>query len=110
VNKIAHAASARARAAAAVCMCARIPASSLKSLSLTHRGSPLPLSNAKRARRARRALQLPPEAWLRFCPFNCSLTYLTIRPTGSVSCRLLGDVGHLPYDMVTFSKHRGYNW
>ena len=56
------------------------------------------------------ALQLPPEAWLRFCPFNCSLTYLTIRPTGSVGCRLLGDIGHLPYNTVTFSKHHGYNW
>ena len=31
-----------------------------------------------------RALQIPPEAWLRLCTFNCSLTYLTIRPTGSV--------------------------
>jgi serine/threonine-protein phosphatase PGAM5 len=26
-----------------------------------------------------RALQLPPEAWLRLCVFNCSLTYFTIR-------------------------------
>lgn len=31
-----------------------------------------------------RALQIPPEAWLRLCTFNCSLTYLTIRPTGTV--------------------------
>ncbi|MGK3735575.1 MAG: serine/threonine-protein phosphatase PGAM5 [Bacillariaceae sp.] len=37
-----------------------------------------------------RALQIPPEAWLRLCTFNCSLTYLTIRPTGTVSCRMLG--------------------
>lgn len=57
-----------------------------------------------------RALQLPPEAWLRFCPFNCSMTYLTIRPTGSVSCRMLGDTGHLSYNASTFSKHHGYNW
>ena len=57
-----------------------------------------------------RALQLPPEAWLRLCTFNCSLTYLTIRPTGSVSCRMLGDIGHLPYQMSTFSQHRGFNW
>ena len=57
-----------------------------------------------------RALQLPPEAWLRYCPFNCSLTYLTIRPTGTVSCRLLGDIGHLPYGSSTFSKHHGFNW
>jgi len=57
-----------------------------------------------------RALQIPPEAWLRLCTFNCSLTYLTIRPTGTVSCRMLGDVGHLPYGMTTFSMHPGFNW
>lgn len=57
-----------------------------------------------------RALQLPPEAWLRFCNLNCSLTYLTIRPTGSVSCRMFGDIGHLPYSQSTFSHHHGYNW
>lgn len=57
-----------------------------------------------------RALQLPPEAWLRMCTFNCSLNYLTIRPTGSVSVRMLGDIGHLPYDHNTFSMHAGYNW
>ncbi|CAB9502658.1 protein phosphatase PGAM5, mitochondrial [Seminavis robusta] len=57
-----------------------------------------------------RALQLPPEAWLRLCTFNCSLTYLTIRPTGGVSCRTLGDVGHLSPELVTFSGHHGFNW
>jgi serine/threonine-protein phosphatase PGAM5 len=57
-----------------------------------------------------RALQIPPEAWLRLCTFNCSLTYFTIRPTGTVSCRMLGDIGHLPYDLVSFSGHHGYNW
>ena len=57
-----------------------------------------------------RALQLPPEAWLRLCTFNCSLTYLTVRPTGTVSCRMLGDIGHLPYGMSTFSMHPGFNW
>lgn len=57
-----------------------------------------------------RALQLPPEAWLRYCPFNCSLTYITIRATGSVSCRMMGDIGHLPYGKSTFSKHHGFNW
>ena len=31
-----------------------------------------------------RALQLPPEAWLRLNPFNCSFTYLTIYPSGPV--------------------------
>jgi len=57
-----------------------------------------------------RALQLPPEAWLRLCVFNCSLTYFTIRPTGTVSCRMLGDIGHLPYELSTFSMHTGFNW
>jgi serine/threonine-protein phosphatase PGAM5 len=57
-----------------------------------------------------RALQLPPEAWLRLCTFNCSLTYFTIRPTGTVSCRMLGDIGHLPHELVTFSMHSGFNW
>ena len=57
-----------------------------------------------------RALQLPPEAWLRMCTFNCSLTYLTCKPSGSVSLRLLGDVGHLPMDLVTFSEHHGFAW
>jgi serine/threonine-protein phosphatase PGAM5 len=57
-----------------------------------------------------RALQIPPEAWLRFCIFNCSLTYLTIRPTGTVSCRMIGDIGHLDYELSTFSMHHGFNW
>eukprot|EP00523_Entomoneis_sp_CCMP467_P012533 CAMPEP_0168787822 /NCGR_PEP_ID=MMETSP0725-20121227/12005_1 /TAXON_ID=265536 /ORGANISM="Amphiprora sp., Strain CCMP467" /LENGTH=354 /DNA_ID=CAMNT_0008838053 /DNA_START=42 /DNA_END=1106 /DNA_ORIENTATION=+ len=57
-----------------------------------------------------RALQLPPEAWLRYCPFNCSLTYLTIRPTGSVSCRMVGDCGHLNYESSSFSQHHGFVW
>jgi len=57
-----------------------------------------------------RALQIPPEAWLRLCTFNCSLTYFTIRPSGSVSCRMVGDIGHLGYDKSTFSMHHGFNW
>lgn len=57
-----------------------------------------------------RALQLPPEAWLRLTTFNCSLTYLAVRPTGTVSCRMLGDIGHLGYDHSTFSMHHGFNW
>eukprot|EP00522_Entomoneis_paludosa_P019059 CAMPEP_0172448912 /NCGR_PEP_ID=MMETSP1065-20121228/7799_1 /TAXON_ID=265537 /ORGANISM="Amphiprora paludosa, Strain CCMP125" /LENGTH=430 /DNA_ID=CAMNT_0013200505 /DNA_START=9 /DNA_END=1301 /DNA_ORIENTATION=- len=57
-----------------------------------------------------RALQLPPEAWLRISTFNCSITYLIIYPNGYVSCRMLGDVGHLGYDSTTFSGSHGYNW
>lgn len=57
-----------------------------------------------------RALQLPPEAWLRISTFNCSMTYIMIYPNGYVSCRMLGDVGHLGYDNTTFSGSHGYNW
>jgi serine/threonine-protein phosphatase PGAM5 len=59
---------------------------------------------------AMRALQLPPEAWLRLCTFNCSITYLIVRPNGSVSLRTLGDMGHLDMDHVTFSGHHGIDW
>ena len=57
-----------------------------------------------------RALQLPPEAWLRLSIFNCSLTYLLIKPNGYVSCRMVGDIGHLGYDHSTFSMHHGFVW
>ena len=57
-----------------------------------------------------RALQLPPEAWLRLCTFNCSLTYLMISPNGRVSCRMMGDIGHLGYDHSTFSMNHGFVW
>lgn len=59
---------------------------------------------------ALRALQLPPEAWLRLCTFNCSLTHLVIWPHGSVSCNSIGDVGHLSLEETTFSMHEGYEW
>ena len=57
-----------------------------------------------------RALQLPPEAWLRLSLFNCSLTYLMIQPNGYVTARLIGDTGHIPYEETTFSGSHGYNW
>jgi serine/threonine-protein phosphatase PGAM5 len=57
-----------------------------------------------------RALQLPPEAWLRMSIFNCSLTYLMIRPNGNVSARMLGDIGHLKYNESTFSENYGFKW
>lgn len=50
-----------------------------------------------------RALQFPPEGWLRMSTGNCGLTWLTIRPNGNVSLRSFGDTGHLPPDMVTFT-------
>jgi hypothetical protein len=57
-----------------------------------------------------RALQLPPEAWLRLSIFNCSLTYLIVKPNGRVSCRMLGDIGHLGYGHSTFSMNHGFVW
>lgn len=50
------------------------------------------------------------QAWLRLSTFNCSITYLVVRPTGGVSMRSLGDVGHLPLQLTTFSEHRGLEW
>jgi serine/threonine-protein phosphatase PGAM5 len=55
-----------------------------------------------------RALQLPPEAWLRMSTFNCSLTYLMVKPSGTVSCRMMGDIGHLGYGNSTFSMDHGF--
>jgi serine/threonine-protein phosphatase PGAM5 len=57
-----------------------------------------------------RALQLPPEAWLRLSLFNCSITYLIVQPNGYVTARLIGDTGHIPYEATTFSGSFGYNW
>ena len=57
-----------------------------------------------------RALQLPPEAWLRLCTMNCSVTHVTISPDGKVSLRSLGDTGHLSVDEVTFGTYTGTNW
>eukprot|EP00118_Oscarella_pearsei_P000081 m.4157 g.4157 ORF g.4157 m.4157 type:complete len:269 (+) comp10314_c0_seq1:8-814(+) len=50
-----------------------------------------------------RALQLPPEAWLRISIGNCGITRLTIRPSGRVGLRGLGDIGHLPPDMISYN-------
>ena len=57
-----------------------------------------------------RTLQLPPEAWLRMSLFNCSITYLVLRPSGFVSARMLGDIGHLDYDQCSFSMNHGFVW
>jgi len=57
-----------------------------------------------------RALQLPPEAWLRLCTYNCSLTHIKVRPSGSVSLISLGDTGHLRLEESSFSMHEGYEW
>lgn len=43
-----------------------------------------------------RALQFPPEAWLRISLKNGSITFVAISPHGNVSLRSLGDAGHMP--------------
>ncbi|KAM8961568.1 serine/threonine-protein phosphatase PGAM5, mitochondrial-like isoform 1-T1 [Pelodytes ibericus] len=48
-----------------------------------------------------RALQLPPEAWLRMSLNNGSITYLVIRPNGNVALRMLGDSGFMPPEKIT---------
>ncbi|XGW07590.1 hypothetical protein V3C99_010618 [Haemonchus contortus] len=50
-----------------------------------------------------RALQFPPEGWLRMSLGNCSITWLVIRPSGRVSLRSLGDIGHIPPSKVSFT-------
>jgi serine/threonine-protein phosphatase PGAM5 len=50
-----------------------------------------------------RALQLPPEAWLRLAVSNASVTVLHIYPSGRVSLYSLGDVGHLPPSLITYN-------
>lgn len=50
-----------------------------------------------------RALQIPPEAWLRMSLAHGSITHVIIRPSGRVVLRNLGDSGHLPAEMVTLS-------
>ncbi|KAI0230861.1 Serine/threonine-protein phosphatase PGAM5, mitochondrial [Lamellibrachia satsuma] len=50
-----------------------------------------------------RALQFPPEAWLRMSLYNGSITWVTISPSGRVSLRTLGDAGHMAPDMLTTS-------
>ena len=57
-----------------------------------------------------RALQIPPEAWLRMSIFNCSLTYIMVKPNGYCSGRMLGDIGHLGYGHSTFSSGHGFVW
>lgn len=49
----------------------------------------------------RRALQLPPEAWLRMSLDHASITWVSIRPSGLVGLQYLGDSGHLPRELVT---------
>ncbi|XP_077163811.1 serine/threonine-protein phosphatase PGAM5, mitochondrial isoform X2 [Paroedura picta] len=48
-----------------------------------------------------RALQFPPEGWLRMSLNNGSITHLVIRPSGRVALRTLGDTGFMPPEKIT---------
>ncbi|CAH2321525.1 serine threonine- phosphatase PGAM5, mitochondrial isoform X2 [Pelobates cultripes] len=48
-----------------------------------------------------RALQLPPEAWLRMSLYHGSITKLVIKPDGDVSLKMLGDAGFMPPRKLT---------
>ena len=50
-----------------------------------------------------RALQLPPDAWLRFGVYNGSITRVEVSPSGRVSLRCMGDAGHLPPSALTWN-------
>jgi len=50
-----------------------------------------------------RALQFPPEAWLRFSLAHGSITVVEINPNGYVRLRTLGDAGHIPCELVSYS-------
>jgi len=49
-----------------------------------------------------RALQLPPEAWLRLRGDNCGLTELIFYPNGRVGLGRFADQGHLTIEQTTF--------
>lgn len=50
-----------------------------------------------------RALQLSPDAWLRTAVYNASITILEIYPSGRVSLRNFGDVGHFSPEHITYN-------
>jgi serine/threonine-protein phosphatase PGAM5 len=50
-----------------------------------------------------RSLQLPAEAWLRLAVSNASITVLYLYPSGRVSLYNLGEVGHLPPELITYN-------
>ena len=51
-----------------------------------------------------RALQFPPEAWLRISVPHASLTQVTIQPSGHVHLLGLGNTGHMAPSKVTTSS------
>lgn len=58
-----------------------------------------------------RALQIPPECWLRLNPYHCSISYLAVSANGLVTARMVGDNGHLPYEEASVDGTVvGFNW
>lgn len=48
-----------------------------------------------------RAMQFPPEAWLRMSLNHGSITWISVLPSGRVILHSLGDTGHMPPDAIT---------
>ncbi|CAL1537359.1 unnamed protein product [Lymnaea stagnalis] len=48
-----------------------------------------------------RALQFPPDAWLRFSLAHGSITHICIRPSGRVTVKSVGDHGHMNAENIT---------
>lgn len=48
-----------------------------------------------------RALQLPPEAWLRLNLHHASISWVRIRPNGRVGLLTMGNCGHMPPELLT---------
>ncbi|XP_075983500.1 serine/threonine-protein phosphatase Pgam5, mitochondrial-like isoform X2 [Anticarsia gemmatalis] len=48
-----------------------------------------------------KALQFPPEGWLRISLNHGSITWISINPNGSVILRSLGDTGHMDPEFIT---------
>jgi serine/threonine-protein phosphatase PGAM5 len=50
-----------------------------------------------------RALQFPPDAWLRHEIYNGSISHLYVRPSGRVGVQTIGDTGYMPKDKLSFN-------
>lgn len=57
-----------------------------------------------------RALQFPPEAWLRIALAHGSITHIMIRPSGHVYLHTLGCTGHMVPGKVTISARGQVLW
>ena len=50
-----------------------------------------------------RALQFPPEGWLRLCLNHASITWISIHPSGRVALLTYGDTGHMKPQLISSS-------